>query len=281
MTDRSSVADRSRLCENANREAFGGPSTLGSRSIAAHRAIYEVDTEVNEGSRLFSQPRPVAGARALGAAATSQQGQADHSWPRSLDSIALIDDRGDSEFSCPHIYLEFDAKRGGLSGRRSFLELNLNRRMGLDGLTRTKVFPKEFLPPAFGTIHRDQVLAEYARHSSLQEAMAAEALKRLEFNGDERVLDIGCGDGRLSARIADRLADGSVLGVDASADMIAFATAHYGAGGVEPRSNLRFEVADARALHYPASSIWCCRSTRCTGCRCPGRPRRCAASRRP
>lgn len=94
--------------------------------------------------------------------------------------------------------------------------------------------------------------SDYARHSMLQEAMAAEVLERLPLNGDERVLDVGCGDGRVSARIADRLADGSVLGVDASADMIAFATAHYGAGGDEPRSNLRFAIADARALHYPS-----------------------------
>jgi len=82
--------------------------------------------------------------------------------------------------------------------------------------------------------------------------MAEEVLSQLDLRGDERVLDVGCGDGRLSARIADRLADGSVLGVDASADMIAFAAAHYGAGGVEPRANLRFELADVRSLHYPA-----------------------------
>lgn len=76
-----------------------------------------------------------------------------------FDSIALVDDRGDSKFSCPHIFLEFDAKRGGLSGRRSFLELNPNRREEIDDLTRTEIFPKEFPRPAFGTIHRDKVLS--------------------------------------------------------------------------------------------------------------------------
>jgi trans-aconitate 2-methyltransferase len=94
--------------------------------------------------------------------------------------------------------------------------------------------------------------ADYARHSSLQEAMAAEVLALLELRGNESLLDLGCGDGRLSARIADRVLSGQVLGVDASPDMIAFATDHFGRDGIEPRANLRFEVADARALHYPA-----------------------------
>ena len=76
-----------------------------------------------------------------------------------FDSIALIDDRGDSDYSCPHIFIEFDAKRGGLAGRRSFLELNQNVRKSLDGLSRTSVFPKEFSPPAFGTIHAERALS--------------------------------------------------------------------------------------------------------------------------
>src|SRR4051812_43538692 len=81
-------------------------------------------------------------------------------------------------------------------------------------------------------------------------AMAAEVLQQLELAGNENVLDVGCGDGRLSARIADLVPRGHVLGVDASADMIAFAAAHYRTGVTEPRANLRFEVADARALPY-------------------------------
>ena len=87
--------------------------------------------------------------------------------------------------------------------------------------------------------------AQYTRHSSLQEEMAAQALALIELRGDERVLDVGCGDGRISARIAERVARGSVLGVDASADMIAFAQRHHAALG-----NLRFMVADARQLSF-------------------------------
>ena len=92
--------------------------------------------------------------------------------------------------------------------------------------------------------------ADYSRHSSLQEAMADEVLAMLDLEGHEHVLDVGCGDGRLTARIADRVPSGMVVGVDASPDMIAFAAAHFGHAGTEPRANLRFEVADARSLDY-------------------------------
>src|SRR5438876_81350 len=65
--------------------------------------------------------------------------------------------------------------------------------------------------------------AEYARRSSLQEAMAEEALAVLHVVGSERVLDVGCGDGKITAQIAARLRRGTVTGVDSSQDMIAFA----------------------------------------------------------
>ena len=90
---------------------------------------------------------------------------------------------------------------------------------------------------------------DYAQHSSLQAAMADEVLAGLQLNGDEQLLDLGCGDGKLSARIAERLPRGAVLGVDASADMVAYAQRQFGGGH---RPNLHFEVADARHLAYDA-----------------------------
>ena len=90
--------------------------------------------------------------------------------------------------------------------------------------------------------------AEYAQHSSLQEAMAAQVLALLDLRGDEHVLDIGCGDGRISARIAEQLVpSGSVCGTDASADMIGFAQRQHA-----NVPNLRFTVADARELRIDA-----------------------------
>ena len=92
--------------------------------------------------------------------------------------------------------------------------------------------------------------ADYAQHSSLQAAMAAEVLALLTLQGSEHVLDVGCGDGKLTARIADQYPSGSVVGVDSSPDMIAFASDHFGSRGSEGRPNLRFAVADARALNF-------------------------------
>jgi trans-aconitate 2-methyltransferase len=91
--------------------------------------------------------------------------------------------------------------------------------------------------------------ADYARHSSLQAAMADEVLSQLPLRGDEQLLDVGCGDGKLSARIAALLPRGAVLGVDASADMVAFARQQFGA---DAWPNLRFEVMDAGQLHFDA-----------------------------
>jgi trans-aconitate methyltransferase len=88
---------------------------------------------------------------------------------------------------------------------------------------------------------------EYYRHSSLQAALAEEQLGRLTLEGGERILDIGCGDGKITAEIAARVPRGKVLGVDPSRDMIAFAIRHFGPA---TRPNLRFEVADVRRLTY-------------------------------
>jgi trans-aconitate 2-methyltransferase len=64
----------------------------------------------------------------------------------------------------------------------------------------------------------------YSRQSSLQQAMAEEQLSSLTLEGSERILDVGCGDGKITAAIAARVPRGSVLGVDPSRDMIAFAS---------------------------------------------------------
>jgi trans-aconitate 2-methyltransferase len=51
---------------------------------------------------------------------------------------------------------------------------------------------------------------EYARLSALQAAMAQEVLALLELNGTERILDIGCGNGKVTAEIAARVPNGTV-----------------------------------------------------------------------
>jgi trans-aconitate 2-methyltransferase len=87
----------------------------------------------------------------------------------------------------------------------------------------------------------------YSRLSGLQKAMADEVLALLTLKGIEQVLDVGCGDGKITALIASRVPQGEVIGVDPSHDMISFASAHF-SPGIHP--NLRFEMADARMLPF-------------------------------
>ncbi|MGB7554345.1 MAG: class I SAM-dependent methyltransferase [Candidatus Korobacteraceae bacterium] len=87
---------------------------------------------------------------------------------------------------------------------------------------------------------------DYARISGLQEAMADEVLALLDLKGSELVLDVGCGNGKITAEIAARVPQGAVVGVDPSQEMIAFASSHFSSS----RLNLRFLVADARHLPF-------------------------------
>jgi trans-aconitate 2-methyltransferase len=87
----------------------------------------------------------------------------------------------------------------------------------------------------------------YNRISTLQQMLAEKEIRRLDLAGGERILDIGCGDGKVTAELAALVPRGSVLGVDPSHNMIDFASRHFGPA---ERANLRFEVADARRLPY-------------------------------
>jgi trans-aconitate 2-methyltransferase len=89
--------------------------------------------------------------------------------------------------------------------------------------------------------------ADYHQSSAAQQQWAKELIAKLGLSGNERVLDIGCGDGRVTAEIARNLPGGNVTGLDSSPEMIRFACDHF------PRSeyrNLSFVEADARALPF-------------------------------
>lgn len=87
---------------------------------------------------------------------------------------------------------------------------------------------------------------DYARNSSAQLVWAHELISRMAFVGPEAVLDVGCGDGKITAEFARALPGGYVLGVDSSPEFIAYASLHY------PRAvfpSLQFERMDARSLN--------------------------------
>ena len=68
-------------------------------------------------------------------------------------------------------------------------------------------------------------------------------LDRLDLAGDERVLDAGCGSGRVTERLLERLSRGRVVALDASPRMIEEARQRLAGYG----DRVEFLVADLRA----------------------------------
>lgn len=62
---------------------------------------------------------------------------------------------------------------------------------------------------------------EYERLSEPQFAWGLRVLERLPLEGEEAVVDAGCGSGRLTRVLAERLPRGRVVAVDRSANMVA------------------------------------------------------------
>jgi trans-aconitate 2-methyltransferase len=60
----------------------------------------------------------------------------------------------------------------------------------------------------------------YDRISGPMEALGREVLGRLQLDGHETVLDAGCGSGRITQALIERLPDGHVIAVDASQSMV-------------------------------------------------------------
>jgi trans-aconitate 2-methyltransferase len=88
---------------------------------------------------------------------------------------------------------------------------------------------------------------DYAKNSDAQLQWAKELRQSISLQGNEAILDVGCGDGKITADFAKTTPHGRVLGIDSSAAMIEYAQRTY------PRSdypNLSFELVDARALPY-------------------------------
>ena len=90
--------------------------------------------------------------------------------------------------------------------------------------------------------------AAYATNSVVQQSWARELIARLKLRGDEHILDLGCGDGKITAELARTVPHGVVTGADASAEMIAFAQQKFSKSEIP---NLQFLVCDVRAIRFP------------------------------
>jgi trans-aconitate methyltransferase len=87
--------------------------------------------------------------------------------------------------------------------------------------------------------------ADYAANSAAQQIWARELIAQLHLRGDEHILDVGCGDGKVTAELARAVPKGSVTGIDASPEMIRFARKTFLPG---KHPNLEFQVMDAREI---------------------------------
>jgi trans-aconitate 2-methyltransferase len=105
---------------------------------------------------------------------------------------------------------------------------------------------------------RDWNATAYERLSAPLEAMGREVLQRLELEGDETVLDAGCGTGRVTAVLAERLPDGHVIAVDGSQAMVDEARRRLPAGiDVQQQDLLELEVeAPVDAIISTATFHW-------------------------
>ena len=84
---------------------------------------------------------------------------------------------------------------------------------------------------------------KYTAASAHQKEWGAKLIQDLNLSGTERILDLGCGDGALTAQLAALVPQGSALGIDASRGMIEATRAHVA-------DNLSFAVGDINELSF-------------------------------
>jgi len=84
---------------------------------------------------------------------------------------------------------------------------------------------------------------KYQKASAHQKEWGSRLIADLDLKGSERILDLGCGDGGLTAQLAARVPEGRVLGIDASLGMIDTAKKHEG-------ENLQFVLKNINELDF-------------------------------
>lgn len=88
---------------------------------------------------------------------------------------------------------------------------------------------------------------DYAKNSQNQFQWAQELIPKLKLQGTEALLDVGCGDGKITAELARCLPKGRVIGIDSSEKMIDLAKTAF---PQKDYPNLTFQVMDARKLTF-------------------------------
>ena len=84
---------------------------------------------------------------------------------------------------------------------------------------------------------------KYEEASRHQREWGTKLIRDLNLQGSEHLLDLGCGDGTLTRRIADLVLEGEVVGIDSSQSM-------FDAAMTKSRDNLQFLLLDINDLDF-------------------------------
>ncbi|MHB1948955.1 MAG: methyltransferase domain-containing protein [Gammaproteobacteria bacterium] len=85
----------------------------------------------------------------------------------------------------------------------------------------------------------------YSNNSQLQYLASKKFFETLLLNGNEKILDIGCGTGLLTREIAEKVPNGFVCGIDSSENMITYANEH------SLLQNIEYKLMKAEELCFP------------------------------
>lgn len=92
----------------------------------------------------------------------------------------------------------------------------------------------------------------YKKHAvRLQQTSALELLETISLKPQARVLDLGCGDGKITITIAEKVPEGFVEAVDLSQEMLALAQQEYGFV-----KNINFRKMNAEHLDFAQPFDW-------------------------
>jgi trans-aconitate 2-methyltransferase len=86
---------------------------------------------------------------------------------------------------------------------------------------------------------------KYERASLCQREWGTELVEDLPLNGNESILDLGCGNGVITRALAERVPQGRVVGVDSSPSMLEAARAHRTA-------NMTLKLLDITEMTFDA-----------------------------
>jgi demethylmenaquinone methyltransferase / 2-methoxy-6-polyprenyl-1,4-benzoquinol methylase len=162
--------------------------------------------------------------------------------PSSLVRVLETDLRGSPT-------IRNDQQRDSLALKQQLGELDLEAHLADPALKQRFVTPLfDLIAPTYDRFTR---LFSFGMDRQWKRELTSWIAATLE--PDSRVLDLACGTGDLAFAAGERALRGDVLGVDASAAMVAIARAR--AEHEAPAGHVRFEVGDISALELPSGSI--------------------------